>query len=212
MKKLVVLFLVAVISFVSVGCAEQASTVCSCLCCQDTLITNDETDSQPLTYEEWLDFAFPLLKNCYNLSTWVAANNVTVYNPGSEPAWAYVDASFLLLDDIRCANDEQIEIINQIITSNSHRDSNKIINTYKFIQHAPSICNTLRIARSGMNVPEEYTVIDGMMMNVIEQLEGMQSSIVAHITENGTTENWVGVTPGLNSDMEKIELLYTFID
>lgn len=212
MKKFVAALLVLVMSCFSVGYAEQVPTACPCLCCQGTPATDDNSETEPMTYEEWFEYAYPLLKNCYNLSTWVKVNNATTYTTENRGMWIYVDASFLLLDDIRCANAEQIELIYDIVYSNPHRDSKNIINMYKFIQSAQSVCEILRTSHSKVNVPEEYEEFDNIFMRCISQIENMHGSIVAYIKENGTTENWVKSVGTLEDDMKRIELLYCFIE
>lgn len=214
MKKLVALLLVVTFSCLLVGYAEQNSDGCSCLCCQrkeKTEIDGDQTENNPMTYSDWLDFAFPLVQNCYNLSTWVEAKNFRGFNNEARE-WLYEDASFLLLDDIRCASTEQIDIIYRVGKERAGNDPRNIINTYKFIHRVPSVCEMLCTMHSVVNVPDEYIAIDELMMKVIEQIEDMRNNLVAYITDNRTMENWENNVPTLKDDIQKLELLFNFAE
>ena len=216
MKKLAALFLAVFFSCLSVGYAEQAFDACSCSCCQDKAsVENDDdnTDDKPMTYLEWLDLAFPMVQNCYNLSTWVKAGNSKGYDPDRQgQKWQHEDVRFLLLDDIRCASAEQIEIMYRVGRETSSNDPKYIVNTYKFIHRVPGVCEMLRAMHAVVNMPDEYLAIDSLMMNVIEQIENLRDNLVVHITENGTMENWENNVPTLKNDMEKLKLLFMLVD
>ena len=211
MKRLTTLLLIVITLCISTGYAEQASCVCSCPCCQGAPTVhnnNDETENEPMTYPEWLDLAFPLMKNCYNLSTWVKAGNSRGFDSETRE-WSHYDVSFLLLDEIKYASSEQIEIM-QKIGNNGYSKSEDIINTYKFIHRVPSVCATLRITHAGIVIPDEYRPIDELMMETIGQIEDMRASVVAHIEKNGTMVNWEKDDTALKNNIGKIELLFKF--